>query len=83
MLQTSLAALDLAQAERFSEIQELFAPVSGIVSVPHEPVPCPAVVLLAGSGSVDRDETLGRNKPFRTSRGAWPAGAWRCCGSTR
>ena len=44
----------------------------------------PAVVLLGGSGPVDRDETIGRETSrSRTSRGAWPAAAWRCCASTR
>jgi uncharacterized protein len=32
---------------------------------PHQPRPCPAVVLLAGSGPQDRDETIGRNKPLK------------------
>jgi hypothetical protein len=35
------------------------------VSVPRRDVPLPAVVLLAGSGPNDRDETLGRNKPVK------------------
>jgi hypothetical protein len=39
--------------------------VDGTMSVPHRPGRLPAVVLLAGSGSLDRDETIGRNKPFR------------------
>ena len=39
--------------------------VDGTLSVPNRPGPRPAVVLLAGSGSVDRDETIGRNKPFK------------------
>jgi dienelactone hydrolase len=39
--------------------------VDGTLSVPHRPDPLPAVVLLAGSGSLDRDETIGRNKPFK------------------
>jgi uncharacterized protein len=39
--------------------------VDGTLSVPHRPGPLPAVVLLAGSGSLDRDETIGRNKPFK------------------
>ncbi len=39
--------------------------VGGTLSVPHGPGPLPAVVLLAGSGSLDRDETIGRNKPFK------------------
>ena len=39
--------------------------VSGTISVPRRPGPVPSVVLLAGSGSLDRDETLGRNKPLK------------------
>ncbi len=39
--------------------------VGGAVCVPHRSGPRPAVVLLAGSGSLDRDETIGRNKPFK------------------
>jgi dienelactone hydrolase len=39
--------------------------VSGTLSLPHEQGSRPAVVLLAGSGPNDRDETIGRNKPFK------------------
>ena len=39
--------------------------VPGTLSLPRGAAPGPAVVLLAGSGSHDRDETLGRNKPFK------------------
>jgi uncharacterized protein len=39
--------------------------VPGTLSVPRDPGPHAAVVLLAGSGSLDRDETIGRNKPFK------------------
>jgi dienelactone hydrolase len=39
--------------------------VPGTLSLPHQPGPWPAVVLLAGSGPLDRDETIGRNKPFK------------------
>jgi dienelactone hydrolase len=39
--------------------------VPGTLSLPHEPGPRPAIVLLAGSGPLDRDETIGRNKPFK------------------
>ena len=41
------------------------AEVPGTLSLPHRPWPCPAVVLLSGSGPHDRDETLGRNKPLK------------------
>jgi uncharacterized protein len=42
--------------------------VPGTLTLPHPPAPNPphtAVVLLAGSGPLDRDETIGRNKPFK------------------
>ncbi len=39
--------------------------VPGTLSLPREGGPLPGVVLLGGSGPVDRDETIGRNKPFR------------------
>lgn len=39
--------------------------VPGTLSLPRQPGPRPAVVLLAGSGPGDRDETMGRNKPFK------------------
>lgn len=37
----------------------------GILTLPAEPGPVPAVVLVHGSGPNDRDETVGANKPFR------------------
>ncbi|WP_424535671.1 alpha/beta fold hydrolase [Sphaerisporangium viridialbum] len=39
--------------------------VPGTLTLPRRPGPYPAVVLLAGSGPGDRDETIGRNKPFK------------------
>jgi hypothetical protein len=39
--------------------------VPGTLSLPHRYGRRPAVLLLAGSGPHDRDETIGRNKPFR------------------
>jgi uncharacterized protein len=39
--------------------------VPGTLSVPHGRDPVPAFVLLAGSGPLDRDETVGPNKTFR------------------
>ncbi len=39
--------------------------VPGTLSLPHGPGPRPGLVLLAGSGPRDRDETLGRNKLFK------------------
>lgn len=39
--------------------------VDGTLARPRTPGPHPAVVFLPGSGPVDRDETIGRNKPFK------------------
>jgi dienelactone hydrolase len=39
--------------------------VSGTLSLPRSAGPHPAVVLLGGSGVLDRDATIGRNKPFK------------------
>jgi dienelactone hydrolase len=39
--------------------------VPGTLSVPRHPLPLSAVVLLGGSGPMDRDETLGPNKLFK------------------
>jgi dienelactone hydrolase len=39
--------------------------VPGTLSLPRDGGPRAAVVLLAGSGPMDRDETIGRNKPFK------------------
>ena len=39
--------------------------VPGTLSLPHRPGPLPAVVLLSGSGPLDRDGTMGRNRPYK------------------
>ena len=39
--------------------------VPGTLSLPKLRGPLPALVLLPGSGPMDRDETIGRNKPFK------------------
>ncbi len=39
--------------------------VPGTLTTPISPGPHPAVVLLAGSGPLDRDETIGANKPLK------------------
>ncbi len=39
--------------------------VPATLSAPHVPGPHPAVVLLPGSGPLDRDETVGPNKAFK------------------
>jgi uncharacterized protein len=43
--------------------------VPGTLSLPAGNGPFPAVVLVHGSGPNDRDETVGRNKPFRDLAG--------------
>ena len=60
---------DYAHPEAFDE-QELTVgsgplAVPGTLTVPRRQGPLAAVVLLAGSGPLDRDETIGRNKPFK------------------
>lgn len=40
-------------------------PLAGTLTLPAGKGPFPAVVLLAGSGPVDQDETIGADKPFR------------------
>ena len=37
----------------------------GTLTLPRSTDPCPAIVLVHGSGPNDRDETIGPNKPFR------------------
>src|SRR5262249_1322694 len=39
--------------------------VTGTLSLPRQPGPHPAVVLLRGAGPHDRHETIGRNKPLK------------------
>jgi uncharacterized protein len=39
--------------------------VPGTLTIPRGAGPHAGVVMLAGSGSLDRDETIGRNKPFK------------------
>jgi uncharacterized protein len=60
---------DYADPARFEEHEvTLGSPplaVAGTVSLPHQITAGPAIVLLAGSGSLDRDETIGRNKPLK------------------
>lgn len=38
--------------------------IAGTVSIPPGPGPFPAVLLVAGSGPTNRDERIGRHKPF-------------------
>ena len=69
-----------ADPGRFDEYEITVGPaplaVPGTLSIPHGAGPWPGVVLLAGSGALDRDETIGANKPLKdiawglASRGA-------------
>jgi dienelactone hydrolase len=58
-----------ADPERFAEEDVTVGAgplaVGGTLSVPRLPGPLPAIVLLAGSGPQDRDETIGGNKPLK------------------
>jgi dienelactone hydrolase len=60
---------DYADPEAFDEVDVTVGSgpleVPGSLSIPNMPRSCPAVVLLSGSGSNDRDETVGRNKPLK------------------
>ena len=60
---------DYADPTAFAEHDVLLGPpalaVGATLSIPADPASLPAVVLLAGSGPQDRDETLGRNKLFK------------------
>jgi len=51
--------------ERDVMIGEAELAVRGALTVPRQAGSWPAVVLLAGSGALGRDETIGRNKPFK------------------
>jgi hypothetical protein len=60
---------DYADPEMFDDQDLRVGPdplaVPATLSLPHQPGPRPAIVLLAGSGPQDRDETIGRNKPLK------------------
>lgn len=59
---------DYAAPERFQEEEVVLGEgslaVPGTLTIPRSPEPHPAVLLLAGSGPLDRDSTVGPNKPF-------------------
>ncbi len=38
--------------------------LTGILTIPRSEKPCPAVILISGSGAEDRDETIFGHKPF-------------------
>ena len=64
-----MGAARLRGYEKFDEQEVMVGSgplaVPGTLSIPKLPRPCPAAVLLAGSGPNDRDETIGRNKPLK------------------
>jgi dienelactone hydrolase len=65
---------DYSDAKSFSESEIILNPDSewklpGTLTMPLGNGPFPAVILVHGSGSHDRDETLGPNKPFRDLAG--------------
>lgn len=58
-----------ASASKYTESEIIIRngewPLPATVTMPTGDGPFPAVVLVHGSGPNDRDETIGRNKPFR------------------
>jgi dienelactone hydrolase len=60
---------DYVQESSFTEQELSFGDpewvLTGTLTMPNTPGPHPAVVLVHGSGPLDRDETIGPNKPFR------------------
>jgi uncharacterized protein len=55
----------LGPGERSLSVSTPWGPLPGVLTLPSGQGPFPAVVLVAGSGPNDRDETVGANKPFR------------------
>jgi hypothetical protein len=57
-------------------------PLRGALTLPADTGPFPAVVLVAGSGPHDMDETIGPNQPSLTSPTGWPGWASLRCATT-
>ncbi|WP_157971359.1 alpha/beta fold hydrolase [Dyella sp. C9] len=55
----------LGEGERRLDVSTPLGPLPAVLRLPQGAGPFPAVVLVAGSGPNDRDETVGQNKPFR------------------
>lgn len=64
-----------ASSEHALDIASPFGPLPGMFALPAGDGPFPAVLLVAGSGPQDRDETIGPNKPLADiARGLAQAG---------
>jgi len=61
----SVAPTALGPGEQRLDVSTPLGPLPGILATPDGPGPFPVVVLVAGSGPHDGDETIGPNKPFR------------------
>ena len=60
------AATSLPDNQQALAVESPLGPLPGILTLPETgKPPFPAIVLVAGSGPTDRDETIGPNKPFR------------------
>lgn len=55
----------LGPGERHLDVPSPLGPLPGIFTTPTGSGPFPVVVMVAGSGPHDGDETIGPNKPFR------------------
>ncbi|RDI99988.1 alpha/beta fold hydrolase [Dyella solisilvae] len=55
----------MGPGERSLAVPTPWGPLPGVLTLPSGQGPFAAVVLVAGSGPNDRDETVGANKPFR------------------
>src|SRR6185437_11029464 len=65
MLAAMLPIFPVAQAADIGlSVSSAAGPLPGTLTVPAGDGPFPAVLLIAGSGPNDRDETIGPNKPF-------------------
>ena len=62
---TPATALPAGVSEHPLAVPSPLGPLPGTLTLPAGSGPFPAVVLVAGSGPNDRDETIGPNKPFR------------------
>lgn len=61
----SVSTVTLGPGERRLDVSTPLGPLPGILTLPTGSGPFAVVVLVAGSGPHDGDETIGPNKPFR------------------